>query len=87
MTGADFSNAVFDDVNLGDSTIRSANLSGAKLNQGSFYQSNLISVNLNKATFGDFSLFGITSSSGISGTPKNLPTGWRITAGQLVNQL
>ena len=69
----------FTDANLSGALLTSTNLTGAVLTNAT-----LTNADLDKANFTRATLAGVVSS-GLTGTPVNLPAGWTVTNGRLVH--
>jgi len=97
LKGADLADASLSNANLSADNLEYANLSGADLEGANLTGSNLTGANLGSANLASSTLVNVslnnsvlqgatlsnTTSSGISGTPSSLPTGWILKSGAL----
>ena len=84
LSSANLSGALLVGANLSGTTLTSANLTGANLTTATLVGANLSNVSMTGATVTDtdFSSAILTSlvATGLTGTPKNIPSGWKYDA-------
>ena len=78
LSGLDLSN-----LNLSDFDFYYANLSGTKFNGSNLANVRLYGANVSGANFQGTSMLGVTSGN-TSGTPSQVPTGWRFSNGYFI---
>jgi uncharacterized protein YjbI with pentapeptide repeats len=85
LTGVNLTGAILTGANLSGANLTNANLTNANLTRVKLNTSRLVGTKLNKTILTGAVLTGVISSK-LTGTPKSLPTGWKIVSGKLVKK-